>query len=350
MIRRRGANWHIVWRENGRKVERSLGTSDEAEARRLADALTSALAARRKAALLSRLLGDAPQVERKPQTRKGLAIADALEVARRHRALSVEHEREWAALCKSLKVIYMHDLTPQICLDYLDERFGNNSAKRYNNVLTLLNVVCSACLVEAGLQASPFAAVMRRRKTEEKHHRPFTREEQARIIAALDGHPYWRLLTLIALYTGLRLESCKRLCPSMIADGMITIVPSKTARFGRAVQIPLTAELADALPVVADDMPYCSAYPAEEYIWYTKERTIFYTQLLDTLNITDSADGAVGFHSWRVTYVTRLEEAGVDERVIRGIVGHTSQRMTDLYNHDSESAKKAKTAIENALK
>ena len=101
MIRRRGANWHIVWREGGRKVERSLGTADEAEARRLADALTSALAARRKAALLSRLLGDAPQIERRASS-GGLAMRDALDVARRHRALGVEHEREWLVFCAAV--------------------------------------------------------------------------------------------------------------------------------------------------------------------------------------------------------------------------------------------------------
>ena len=83
---------------------------------------------------------------------------------------------------------------------------------------------------------------------------------------------------------------------------------------------------------------------------YERKCHAFYAQLLASLNIRDNSDGAVGFHSWRVTYVTRLEEGGIDERVIRGIVGHTSQRMTDLYNHDSQSAKNAREGIENALR
>lgn len=348
MIRRRGANWHIIWREGGRKVERSLGTADEAEARRLADALTSALAARRKAALLSRLLGDAPQAERRASS-AGLAMRDALDVARRHRALSVEHEREWLAFCAAVEARKVGELTPQTCLQYMDSKFSAKSAKRYNNVLTLLNVVCRSCLVEAGLDSSPFASLMPRRG-EAEHYRPFSRAEEAAIFAALAEHPYWRLLSLIALHTGLRLESCRRLCPSMIADGMITITPSKTARFGRAVQIPLTTALAAELPTVEADAPFCTAYPKEDYMHYERKCHAFYAQLLDSLDIRDNADGAVGFHSWRVTYVTRLEEGGIDERVIRGIVGHTSQRMTDLYNHDSTSAKNATKSIEKALK
>lgn len=355
MIRRRGNNWFFVWREGGRRRERTLATSDEEEAKHLAETLMAAVKARRRMAAMDALFhGDfsAVPVPTEADNCGGLLIADALDVGRRHRNLTAEHEQAWRVFADALPVRYMADITPQMALRYMDGTYGGKSPKRYNNVLTLLNVVCRSCLVESGLQASPFASLMPRRLDETEHYRHFTREEVARIFAALETHPYWRLLSLIAYHTGLRLESCKRLCPSMIADGLITIMPSKTARFGRAVQIPLTDVLAAELgkiAIQARETPYCDAYPLEPYLTWQGVTRAFYSRFLPMLGILPTADGDVGFHSWRVTYVTRLSEAGVPDRVIRGIVGHNSERMTDLYNHDSESARREKLAIENAL-
>lgn len=353
MIRRRGEFWHAVWREGGRRVERSLRTSDEGEARELETALMSALRARRKAASLESLMRPPGEPRRRGAAAPSasLAMSEAVEVGRRHRALGAEHEREWGRLREAVGVRLVSELTPSVCLDYMDSHFGGRSAKRYNNVLTLLNTVCRSCLVEAGLDASPFASLMPRRG-EAEHYRQFSRDEISRIFDALSAHPRWRLLSLIAMHTGLRLESCRRLSPSMVSDGMITIMPGKTARFGRSVQIPLTAALAEelaAVPVPSPDAPYCEAYPDEPYLTVGGVTRAFYSRLLDSLGIADTDEGGVGFHSWRVTYVSRLSGAGVDDRVIRGIVGHASQRMTDLYNHDTESARRARGDIERAL-
>ena len=63
-------------------------------------------------------------------------------------------------------------------------------------------------------------------------------------------------------------------------------------------------------------------------------------EILDRLGITDNARGIVTFNSLRDSFVTRCDEAGIPRHAIRGIVGHTSDEMTDLYSHDLESARK----------
>ena len=62
-------------------------------------------------------------------------------------------------------------------------------------------------------------------------------------------------------------------------------------------------------------------------------------ELLDRLGIRDNDRGIVGFNSFRNSFVTRCDAAGVPRHAIRGIVGHVSDDMTDLYSHDLESAR-----------
>jgi len=207
--------------------------------------------------------------------------------------------------------------------------------------------------VEAGLSVSPFAAIMSRRNENTVHYRAFTRKETATILEALKAHPYWQCLSMIALHTGLRLESCQRLRKDMIKDGMITIMPGKTARFGRAVQIPVTKTLAEYLATIThigSCTPFCEQFTETRHFYVEGVRMGFFAGLLKSIGIHDNARGQVGFHSWRETYVTRLSEANVPEKIIRGIVGHNSQQMTDLYNHDTESVRRQAENIENALK
>ena len=85
------------------------------------------------------------------------------------------------------------------------------------------------------------------------------------------------------------------------------------------------------------------------YLAVNGKRMYFFAGVLASLGIHDIDGELVGFPSWRDTYATRISEEGVPDRVMRGILGHTKQRMTDLYNHDTESARRQKANIEKAL-
>jgi Phage integrase family. len=57
-----------------------------------------------------------------------------------------------------------------------------------------------------------------------------------------------------------------------------------------------------------------------------------FMSLLRKLNITAPTGYSIGFHSFRVTLVTKLREAGYSSDIIRGLVGHTNKIQTEHYN------------------
>jgi len=52
-----------------------------------------------------------------------------------------------------------------------------------------------------------------------------------------------------------------------------------------------------------------------------------------------------GFHSLRHTYVTLMEDAGVDRETIQPLVGHGSPVMTSHYSHSEAATARAKGVL-----
>lgn len=278
--------------------------------------------------------------------RQRLKLKDMYETAKRHKPdLSHEHELQIATFNGFTDVKFADEVTPKIALEFLEKTYGNKKAKTYNNALTRMNIVFELTLIESGLTDSPFAHIFARPVKDATHHRDFSIEECKKIIA--NACPYWSFLSKVAFYTGQRLETCQRLAPCHVdwKENTITILPGKTARFGRSVRIPILPELAKALKEIQtddDDKPYCKYFESVKY-WrdengYATER-LYFSGLLDSLGIKAENSESVGFHSFRCSFITIMSENGIDEKVIRGIVGHADSKMTDLYNHDTKSAK-----------
>ena len=360
-IRKQGKYWHLYYRINGRIVSRTLHTKSESEARCADASMQIRLNALRMQKAASDFLGIAagfPMATPDPahpralpatsaelpilEPQGGPSLESLYRYALKHRpTLSRQHEREWARFCRALKTKCRRaaDLTPKMCLDYLERVAGKTKSSRYNNLRGQLSVVIRASLVESGLKSNPFDAVIQRRNTDTTHYRPFTEEEQARVLAACS--PHWRILSIISRDTGLRLTDCRRLRPCDIQDDIITLTPGKTARFGRAVRVPIMGTLKDELQKIEKkippDVPFCDAFRRQDTFPHHPLLS-YYGGLLATLGITETTEGKAGFHSWRVTFVTRLRAAGISDQVIRGIVGHASDEMVDLYSHDTSAA------------
>lgn len=288
-----------------------------------------------------------PMPPKHPAHPRRLRLDDMIEVAQKHRELSKDHLLAFERFKAAVKPLqYADEITPAVALAYLDDTFPGGNGKTYNNNLTMLNVIFKACVIRAGLSASPFAAIPRRVVKSVEHFRPLTADEFRRIFAAA-AEP-WKTAALISWHTALRRETCFRLAWSNIdeSDRSITITPGKTARFGRAVYIPIHPELwahLQSLPrPAAADVPILSQWAAHKrYGEYTNMD--YFGGLLAALNIRDTSEGSAGFHSLRVSFVTRCDEAGIARRATRGVAGHTTDDMTDLYSHDRETAKQILT-------
>lgn len=262
-----------------------------------------------------------------------LRLADALDAAAKYAAVSPSAAVIWRAFCASVTARYMDEVTPQALHDYLS-RFKR--AKTYNNIRGAINRIFTLTLLESGLDRSP-AALIPARRTDARHQRPFTVEEFRRIYAAAPEP--WRTASIVAWHTGLRQADVFGLRWEQLVGGVITTKPGKTARFGRAVQIPVHPQLADALDAIPHSGPYILGRwcPAGRVRQYQRE---VWAKLLSDLGIKSDPSGLVTFNSFRDSFVSRLDAAGIPRHAIRGLVGHVSDDTTDLYSHDLETARR----------
>lgn len=267
--------------------------------------------------------------------KKRLLMTEALETAKKYRSVGHTSESRWKAFCYWAGVKYMDEVTEEMAFRYLNEKGGNGeNGKNFNNIKSCLNAVFKTLLLDAGMEASPFAKIPNR-VVKAQHQRPFTEEEFRRIYEAAEEP--WKSACVIAWFTGLREKDVFVLRWDQIAAGVITTTPAKTSRFGRAVRIPLHPQLESYLATIPRaGARVLGAWPYEPQDWNFNGG---FGVLLRKLKIKDTPEGRVCFNSIRNSFVSRCDAAGVPRHAIRGIVGHASERMTDLYSHDLTTAK-----------
>lgn len=336
----------------------SLGTSDpvkaQAEHDRLWALIQSAKVAHKMVARHAMIFPDAvikeieradPIPERVPREKKRLKLVDMVELARQYKDISKRSEQDFMRFIKDLPVKYADEVTPAMAVMFLEQKYGGGDGKTYNNYKSLLNSVFKCCLIQAGLSVSPFDNILNKRIRNQPHHRPLTTEEFKKAFSVAPEP--WKTASLISWHTALRRETCFKLSWAHINedDHSITIMPGKTARFGRAVYIPIHDELwqwLNNIPKPANKTtPILSQFPYKR-LWTDNSKS-YYAGLLQSLGIHDNKDGKASFHSLRVSFITRCDEHGILRNATRGIAGHTTDDMTDLYSHDHKSARQILT-------
>lgn len=357
-LRKLKNRFYIYYRDqDGKHRTLSLGTSDpvkaQAEHDRLWALIQSAKVAQRVIARHAMIFPDAvikeiergnPIPERVPREKKRLKLKEMIPLAQQYRDINERTIREFNAFCSAIHCTYADEVTPEIAVSYLEHRFGGGNGKTYNNHKSQLNTIFRCCLIQAGLAKSPFDSVINKKVRKVEHHRPLTVEEFRKAYAA--AREPWKTASLISWHTALRRESCFRLAWEHISieNGIpsITIMPGKTARFGRAVYIPIHAELwerLNAIPRPEDDKtPILSQFPS---VWsWIGGKPTYYVGLLKSLGICDNKEGKASFHSLRVSFVTRCDEEQINRTATRGITGQVDDHTTDLYSHDKVNAMK----------
>ena len=278
-----------------------------------------------------RSVSDLPQPIIREKRVRRLKLSDWHASALRYRDVSTDTVKIFSRFVREVSVKYFDEVTPELALAYLHDRF---QGKTFNNNKTALNSVFRLLLVDAGMKQSPFSVIPNRRFDSE-HQRPFTDDEFTRIYQSAPEP--WKSASLIAWYTGLRQKDVFLLRWDQIDGDVITTTPSKTARFGRSVQIPVHPQLAEVLRKIPhSDERVLGAWP------YNPNSISFrraFGEILKRLGIEDNIHGIVNFNSFRDSFVTRCDAAGIPRHAIRGIVGHTEDDTTDLYSHDLTSAR-----------
>lgn len=145
----------------------------------------------------------------------------------------------------------------------------------------------------------------------------------------------WRMAVLVALGTGLRYKDVCLLKWESIHDGVLEVVPAKTARLGKSVLMklpPLLSTELDALPKTSE---FVLADMAERHNDINSGNP--FQQMLKRLGIKSDSRGRAGFHSLRVVFATKARQAGVSSELLGGILGHGNKEQTEHYNRSSDT-------------
>ena len=268
--------------------------------------------------------------------RRRLKLADALGIYSQKYVDNMPQntEKNWKRFIKWSGVSYMDEVTSQLAFDYLDTKYRKAAGKTYNNNKNSLNAVFKSMLLESGMERSPFE-VIRNRKNDGKHQRPFAEEEFLKIYKAAEEP--WKTACLISWHTGLRQESAFKLRYEHIVDDIITTMPGKTARYNLAVRIPLHPQLKEHIANLPKSLD-------GRILGFDKRKTSggsfsnYFGDLLEDLNIKSDESGIACYNSIRNSFIDRCRAAGIPEHAIRGMVGHVESDMTDLYCHEVASA------------
>lgn len=280
--------------------------------------------------------GNAPvsaPVATREHVRKRLRLADALDAAERYAKVSPTVAKIWRRFIGTIDARFMDEVTPELIHAYLS---GYERGKTYNNVRSAIGRVFGLTRMESGVTASPVDPIPTRR-TESNHQRPITEAEFLRLYAAANDP--WKTAFLIAWHTGLRQNDVVSLRWNRLdATDAPIIKPGKTARFNRSVQIPIHPQLATALA----KLPHVNEYVLGAW-WPTGQLTSTDRKDLAALfarcGVASNESGLVKFNSFRDSFISRLDAAGIPRHAIRGMVGHVSDEMTDLYSHDLTTAR-----------
>lgn len=278
---------------------------------------------------------DLPVITR-DKRRKRLLLADGLATAEKYREVSATSRKLWNRFVRTVSCSFFDEVTPEIAFDYLQQNFGDpDRGKSFNNNKSALSGIFRFCMVDAGMSENPFAVIPVRRFVS-AHQRPFTEDEFIRIHAA--AKEPWKTAVLIAWHTGMRQETVFNLRWSNLSGDVITALPGKTARFGRAVEVPLHPQVMERLaelPRVDDYIFGCFQFSKKSSSFVE-----YFGKLLDSLGIVANSQGIVNFNCFRDSFITCCDEHGVPRHATRGIVGQVSDDTTDLYSHDLVSARR----------
>lgn len=342
-LRRIGRYYHayfVRYERNGvelrkKQVQRCLYTDDidvarTLESKMMRDNLAASREARAGAKIEAILTNSTTRVVKSAPRR--LKIENALEKISKYGRIGETAQKHWRRFARESGFVYMDEVTPDDAFSFLDDL--NLNGKNFNNIKSALNGIYKKLLLESGMKESPFDRIPSR-AVSSLPQRPYTHAEYARIFAVASSP--WKEAVQIAWYTGLREKDVFTLKWDEISGDLIRRLPAKTARFRREVLIPIHPALQrilDALPRNGERV--LGAWP---YDPKSNEFRDSFGKILESAGIHEDGKATLCFNCLRNSFISRCDAAGIPRHAIRGIVGHVSDGMTDLYSHDETSAR-----------
>ena len=276
-------------------------------------------------------------------------------------------------------VLFLSQVDAGIAQEYAAALSIHSAASTFNHYHDLLSSVFRVLLVKTGyIQTNPWTDIQRKRSKMCRSRREFTEEELRRIFETLkkriegrqlvwgkdgiikeyalgdhDQEAAKEMLTvvMIGFHTGLREGDCclLRWDEVDLTTRYIHHIPFKTARqTGKPLTIYLHADLLRRLQEVRNGATKGFVCPqiAERYQKddsnVSKRFSTLFRQCGIQLHWDDTpgrAQVAVGFHSFRHTFITFCGRANSIPAAVEELVGHSCPAMTKHYSHAGKDAK-----------
>ena len=370
-LERRGdrwlARWYVYTPQGERKRQSKLldATSHE-EARRELAALTDGNALITREKILERnqreLDGVRAELQQVEDARPALALVDMFEAYRAslNRPQSGErtldgYEAQAANFVQWVEEHYpaateMRHISAEIATAFLNHLGANQSANTYNKYTNLLRLIWRTIgnTQQARCTVNPWEGIRRKPQPKTNGRRALTLEELAAVTKDLTGE--MRTLFALGIFTGLRLGDCALMEWGAIdlARGVIVTTPRKTAKTGRAVEIPIYPALGAILAETPQRLRrgYLMPELAATYLRNTSLIARYIKRVFEKAGIQTSKAIAgysqqvaeVGFHSLRHSFVSLMGNAGAPLALVQSIVGHYNPMMTAHYFHAQTDA------------
>ncbi len=353
---------------DGRRTQRSTGTSDRREAQRIANHFEDASVEGKEGRLTDlrarKTIADIFAIANKDSLPSS-SIKDFFSSWLKRKELEAgekTHQRYTAVVAQLLEFIgtrMSRDIAHLDRKELTAFRDGLASRVTPSTVNISLKIIRSA-LTQAkrdglvDVNEAERVTLLKRIKTFER--RPFTLPELKRVLAAANDE--WRGMILVGLYTGLRLSNIATLTWANIdlPNQEICIATGKT---GRQIILPLVKPLlrhVEMLPALDDpNAPlFPAAFASRQRSQYTGTLSNQFYRILVAAGLAPRRShsstgkgrdgkrqlGGLSFHCLRHTATSLLKNAGVSDVVARDIIGHDSAAVNANYTHIDQQTKR----------
>jgi integrase len=344
---RNSRNWYasIYLGKDRPRIQKSLHTDDEEKARALEQALIMAHKGSEDrdkiVALVDQLMGtgDRPRLSLTAawDVYEGLP---GLKIGDHTRRVRLSHFKRFVDYCATdwPRVEYLDQVTRPVAFGFADSwRPKCRTGKTYNNLIRNMQTVFQKLMYRAGLHENVWRLLESAPTDDSTSGRAFTDEEIARILKQCKRQgDYWREISTVALYTGLRYSDIKTLRWDQVTGDELTLAPKKTKRHGIGVAVPLHPRLVRILERLPRDDEF--VFPSHAHRPRQGEM-VFTKKILAKAGIRDDK-AKLSFHCWRHTFRTRLAAAGVAKEIVQKLGGWKTD-ISELYNHDTTQLRRA---------
>ena len=240
----------------------------------------------------------------------------------------------------------MNKITQTAACEYAEEIGESVSNLTFNNYIAKIAHVWDVLGTQNNMTVNPWRGIVYK-SNDSLSRETLTADEINKVKKLTDGKlgQEKRLLIIIGANTGMRIGDCATLKWSDI-DLKNDLIRVKTEKTGAKVSIPILKELREELQKIP------ASKRKETYVLQQISKVNNVSELMvdhfRKAGIETSVKVKEGrkarpfktFHSLRSNFITMCAESGVSLEIIKSVVGHATQKMTEHYTHIQETAVK----------